>query len=82
MDQKEVTMITTKNKKYLLSHACKMGLNVGQFYEYIRDVDNDRVVVIDNTGEEEVYMKINFVCDVDDIPKRAKSVLGKPRHGQ
>ena len=71
-----------KNKKYLLSHACKMGLNVGQFYEYIRDVDNDRVVVIDNTGEEEVYMKINFVCDEDDKPKRAKPVLGKPRHGQ
>ena len=74
MDQKEVTMITTKNKKYLLSHACKMGLNVGQFYEYIRDVDN--------TGEEEVYMKFNFVCDEDDKPKRAKPVLGKPRHGQ
>ena len=75
-------MITTKNKKYLPSHACKMGLNVGQFYEYIRDVDNDRVVVIDNTGEEEVYMKFNFVCDEDDKPKRAKPVLGKPRHGQ
>ena len=67
-------MITTKNKKYLLSHACKMGLNVGQFYEYIRDVDN--------TGEEEVYMKFNFVCDEDVKPKRKKPVLGKPRHGQ
>ena len=75
-------MTTMKNKKYLLSHACKMGLNVGQFYEYVRDVDNDRVAVIDNTGEEEVYMKYNFICEEEEKPKRMKPVLGEPRHGQ
>ena len=59
-----------------------MGLNVGQFYEYVRDVDNDRVAVIDNTGEEEIYMKYNFICEEEEKPKRMKPVLGEPRHGQ
>ena len=71
-----------KNKKYLLSHACKMGLNVGQFYEYVRDVDNDHVAVVDNTGEEEIYMNYNFICEEEEKPKRMKPVLGEPRHGQ
>ena len=75
-------MTTMKNKKYLLSHACNMGLNVGQFYEYVRDVDNDRVAVIDNTGEEEIYMKYNFICEEEEKPKCTKPVLGEPRHGQ
>ena len=59
-----------------------MGLNVGQFYEYMRDVDNDRVAVIDNTGEEEIYMKYNFICEEEEKPKHKKPVLGEPRHGQ
>lgn len=59
-----------------------MGLNVGQFYEYVRDVDNDRVAVIDNTGEEEIYMKYNFICEEEEKSKRTKPVLGEPRHGQ